>query len=120
MKNKNGMENVLKYKNFIATVKYSEEDEAFIGRIDGINSVISFEGQSVEELKSAFREAVESYLEFCSKKGVLHPQKSYTGVFNVRINSDLHRRASIAAQQQGSTLNAFVKDSIERRLQYAH
>jgi len=48
------MDNILKYKDFIATVKYSEEDEAFIGRIEGISSVVSFEGQSVEELKSAF------------------------------------------------------------------
>jgi predicted HicB family RNase H-like nuclease len=114
------MENVLKYKDFIATVKYSEDDEAFIGRIEGINSVVSFEGQSVEELKSAFREAVESYLDFCSRKGILHPQKSYTGIFNVRINSDLHRRAAIAAKLHGNTLNAFVKDSIERRLEHAH
>ena len=52
----------MKYKDFIATVKYSEEDEAFIGRIEGISSVVSFEGQSVEELKSAFYEAAESYI----------------------------------------------------------
>jgi predicted HicB family RNase H-like nuclease len=114
------MENVLRYKDFIATVKYSEEDEAFVGRIAGINSVVSFEGQSVEELKSAFQEAVESYLDFCNRKGISHPQKSYTGIFNVRINSDLHRRAAVAAQLQGRTLNAFVKDSIERRLEHAH
>jgi len=56
------MDNILKYKDFIATVKYSEEDEAFIGRIEGISSVVSFEGQSVEELKSAFYEAAESYI----------------------------------------------------------
>ena len=60
-----GTENILKYNDFIASVKYSEEDEAFIGRIEGINSVVSFEGQSVNELKSAFKEAVESYLDFC-------------------------------------------------------
>ena len=73
------MDNVLKYKNFIATVKYSEEDEAFIGRIEGINSIVSFEGQSVEELKSAFYEAVESYLDFCNRKGLIDIQKSYSG-----------------------------------------
>jgi predicted HicB family RNase H-like nuclease len=114
------MENILKYKNFIATVKYSEEDEAFIGKIEGIHSVVSFEGQSVKELKSAFKEAVESYLDFCNRKGITELQKSYTGVFNVRIDSDLHRRAAISAKTHGSTLNAFVKQSIERNLKYAH
>jgi len=114
------MENILKYNDFIATVKYSDEDEAFIGRIEGINSVVSFEGQSVKELKEAFREAVESYLDFCKRKGIAESQKSYTGVFNVRIDADLHRRAAIAAKIHGNTLNAFVKKSIERNLEYAY
>jgi predicted HicB family RNase H-like nuclease len=112
------MDNVLKYKSFIATVKYSEEDEAFVGRLEGINSVVSFEGQSVEELKSAFKDAVESYLEFCHRKGITEMQKSYTGIFNVRIDSDLHRRAAIMAKTDGITLNAFVKKAIERSLKY--
>jgi predicted HicB family RNase H-like nuclease len=112
------MDNVLKYKSFIATVKYSEDDEAFIGKIEGINSVVSFEGQSIEELKSAFKDAVESYLDFCRRKGVTEMQKSYTGAFNVRIDADLHRRAAIAAKTHGVTLNAFVKKAIERNLEY--
>jgi predicted HicB family RNase H-like nuclease len=61
------MDNVLKYNDFIATVKYSDEDEAFIGQIEGINSIVSFEGQTIQELKSAFKEAVESYLDFCER-----------------------------------------------------
>jgi predicted HicB family RNase H-like nuclease len=109
---------MFKYKNFIASVKYSEEDEAFIGRLEGINSVVSFEGQSVKELKSAFKEAVESYLDFCNRKGLAEPQKSYTGVFNVRISADLHRRAAITAKVNGSTLNAFVKKAIEKNLEH--
>jgi predicted HicB family RNase H-like nuclease len=110
------MENVLKYKNFIATVKYSEEDEAFIGRIEGIKSVVSFEGQSISELKNAFKEATESYLAFCKSKGISDIQKSYTGCFNVRINSDLHRRVAITAKSKGITLNAFVREAIEHRM----
>jgi predicted HicB family RNase H-like nuclease len=117
--NKKNMDNVLKYNDFIASIKYSDDDEAFIGRIEGINSIVSFEGQSVKELKTAFVEAIESYLEFCSRKGITEPQKSYTGVFNVRIDADLHRRAAITAKTNGSTLNAFVKKAIERNLEFA-
>ena len=69
------MENVLRYNDFIATVKYSEDDGAFIGRVGGISSVVSFEGQSVDELKSAFKEAVESYLDFCNRKGIAESRK---------------------------------------------
>lgn len=114
------MDNILKYNDFIATVKYSEADEAFIGRIEGINSVVSFEGQSVKELKTAFKEAVESYLDFCSRKGIIEPQKSYTGVFNVRIDADLHRRAVITAKAHGCTLNSFVRNAIERNLEHVN
>jgi predicted HicB family RNase H-like nuclease len=64
------MDNRLKYKNFIATVKYSAEDETFVGRIEHINSVVSFEGDSVSELKQAFKDAVESYLSVCESKGI--------------------------------------------------
>jgi len=113
------MENILKYNDFIATIKYSEADEAFIGRIEGIDSIVSFEGQSVNELKFAFKEAVESYLDFCKKKGITEPQKSYTGVFNVKIDAELHRKAAITAKTNGCTLNTFVKRAIERNLEYA-
>ncbi|MDR2969961.1 MAG: type II toxin-antitoxin system HicB family antitoxin [Tannerellaceae bacterium] len=112
------MKNVLKYKNFIATVKYSEEDEAFIGRIEGINSVVSFEGQSVAELKSSFKDAVESYLDFCNRKGIVNPQKSYTGVLNIRIPSEIHRKIALVAASTGVSINALIRDSIEKNLKY--
>jgi predicted HicB family RNase H-like nuclease len=69
------MSNVLKYKDFISIVRYSNDDEAFIGRIEGIDSVFSFEGQSMKEIKSAFIEAVDSYLDFCNRKGVAVTQR---------------------------------------------
>ena len=71
------MNNILNYKNFIATVQFSEEDEAFIGHVEGIDSVVSFEGQNVEELKQAFKDAIESYLDFCKRKGNVESQYPY-------------------------------------------
>ena len=109
------MENVLKYKNFIATVHYSDQDEAFVGKVEGINSVIVFEGQTVAELKQAFKESIEDYLDFCNRKG-LAPQKSLTGSFNIRLTSDLHYRAVLAAKTMGTTLNGFVKKAVEDEL----
>ena len=110
------MDNILKYNDFIATVKYSEEDEAFIGRIEGVSSVVSFEGQSVEELKSAFKEAVESYVDFCNRKGI-KLRKSYNGVLNIRIPPVIHSRIAMYAENHGTSINAFIRDSIERKLE---
>ena len=84
------MNNILKYKSFIASVRFSEEDEAFIGRVEGIDSVVSFEGQSAEELEYAFKEAVESYLDFCKRKEIVEPQKSYTKILRTNIKPEIH------------------------------
>lgn len=107
--------NTLKYKDFIASIQYSEEDEVFVGKIEGINSVIAFEGTSVIELKEAFVEAVEYYLDFCKRKGI-EPQKHYTGAFNVRLTPELHRIAAFVAKREGFTLNGFIRKAVEREL----
>ena len=49
---------VLTYKDFIGTVHYSSEDDVFFGKIEGINDLITFEGDSVRVLRRAFEEAL--------------------------------------------------------------
>lgn len=61
--------NTLKYKGFIGSVNFSEEDSVFFGKIEGINGMVNFEGQSVQELTEAFHEAVDDYIAFVKKKG---------------------------------------------------
>lgn len=56
--------NTLNYKGFIGSVNFSEEDGVFFGRIEGINGMVNFEGESVKELTKAFHEAVSDYLSY--------------------------------------------------------
>ena len=58
--------NTLKYKGFIGSVEFSEEDNIFFGKVEGIDGLVNFEGSSVDELKSAFHEAVDDYLVYSS------------------------------------------------------
>lgn len=58
------MKSQLTYKGYQGTVHYSAEDEVFYGKVLDINDLVSFEGCSVDELKSAFQEAVDDYLAF--------------------------------------------------------
>lgn len=60
------MSDKLKYKHFTGSVEFSADDEVFFGKIEGINDLVMFEGTSVNELKSAFEEAVEDYIELCN------------------------------------------------------
>lgn len=106
----------LKYKAFIGSVHFSSEDEVFFGKIEGINDLITFEGNSVAKLKAAFEEAVNDYIEICNELGK-DIFKSFKGSFNVRVNPELHSKAFEQAIIEGKTLNQFVKEAIELRLQ---
>src|SRR5690554_5159230 len=106
------MSNYLKYKDYLATLEFSAEDEVFYGRLFGINDLVSFEGSSVKEIKIAFEEAVEDYIETC-KEIDKKPEKTFKGSFNVRIPADLHKNAAFVAVQNNVSLNDFVKGAIQ-------
>lgn len=110
--------NILKYKDFIGTVAYSEEDDVFFGKIEGINGLVNFEGTSVAELKKAFHQAVDDYLAYCEEHN-LKPEKSYTGVLNVRLSPEIHRRIALLAQSSGKTINSLIKDAVENQLKFS-
>lgn len=101
------------YKDYIGLVHYSTEDELFFGKIERINDLISFEGSSVAELKSAFEDAVEDYLELCKLNGK-EPEKTYKGSFNIRIRPELHKQAVQRALIEGKSLNQYVEEAIEQ------
>jgi len=42
------MNNVLTYKGYIGSVQFSSEDNVFFGKVEGINDLIAFEGESIE------------------------------------------------------------------------
>ncbi len=57
----------MEYKDFIGSVRYSAVDDVFFGKLEGIEDFIVFEGDSVQELNSAFNRAVEDYQENVKK-----------------------------------------------------
>lgn len=104
--------NVMSYKGYAARIEYSEEDGCFVGRIAGIGDVVSFHGESVEELRAAFVEAVDDYLETCERIGKA-PQKPYSGRFMLRLPPELHARAAMLADAKGKSLNQWVTETLE-------
>jgi predicted HicB family RNase H-like nuclease len=94
------MKNVLTYKEFMGSVHFSAADKVFHGKIEGIIDLVTFEGQSVAELTKAFHEAVNDYLTLCKETGK-EPERSYKGSFNVRVPTELHRKAVEKAKRGG-------------------
>lgn len=110
------MKDCIFYKEYIGSVRFSVEDEVFYGKLEGIKDLVSYEGQSVGELKQAFHGAVDDYLEFCRKKGK-EPEKPYKGSFNVRLSPELHRKLAQKAMTEGISLNQFVQKAIKEKVE---
>ena len=109
--------NTLKYKGYIGSVSYSEPDKVFFGEIEGINDLVTYEGESVQELTASFHEAVEDYLIFCEEHNC-KPEKSYSGAFNVRVAPSLHRDIANLAAEAGISINAFVKRALAEAVKH--
>ncbi|MCK5820620.1 MAG: type II toxin-antitoxin system HicB family antitoxin [Bacteroidales bacterium] len=105
----------MKYKNYLATVHFSAEDEVFYGKLEGIDDLVSFEGSDVQELKDAFGEAVEDYIELCEFNGKA-TEKTYKGSFNIRIKPDTHRKAARKSIEMGISLNQLVEKAMKEFL----
>jgi predicted HicB family RNase H-like nuclease len=85
----------------------------FHGEVAHTRDVITFEGQTVEELETAFRESIDDYLDWCAERGKT-PDKPYSGQFVLRISPPLHRRLAEEASQEGKSLNTFVAERLAR------
>jgi predicted HicB family RNase H-like nuclease len=107
------MNNVMTYKGYSARVEYDDEDGILFGQVAGIRDGVGFHADNVEELRAAFHEAVDDYLETCAKVGK-EPQKPYSGKMMFRVSPDVHRRAALAAELSGKSLNQWAEDVIDR------
>ncbi len=101
----------MKYKNYEATVKFDEDTEIFYGEVINTRDVITFQGTSVEELKKAFEDSVEDYLEFCRTRGE-EPDKPFSGNFVLRISPELHHELYKKAKLSGKSLNSLIEESL--------
>jgi len=64
------------------------------GRVLSVRDVISFHGESIEEVRQAFKEAIDDYLADCAAQG-RDPDKPFSGKFVVRVKPEVHRQAAI-------------------------
>ena len=107
------MMNAMTHKGYSASVGYDDEEKIFTGKIAGIRDGIGFHADNVEALQAAFHEAVEDYIETCAKLGK-EPQKPYSGRMMFRVSPEVHRKAALAAQLSGKSLNQWAEEALDR------
>ncbi len=106
------MNNTIEYKGYLGSVEFSEEDGIFFGKVMGIRSLISYEGENAKELLNDFHNAVDSYLEYCKSEGK-EPETAYKGCFNVRISPELHRKLVVYTTAHQMSLNSYVEETLK-------
>ncbi|WP_080405459.1 type II toxin-antitoxin system HicB family antitoxin [Burkholderia ubonensis] len=106
---------IFEHKGYAGSIDFSLEDNTLHGRILFINDLVNYEGTDLSELRRAFIDAVEFYLETCAEEGV-EPDKPCSGTFNVRISPALHRNVQVEAARRGLSLNDLVRQSLENEL----
>lgn len=102
------MFNFLSHKNYLGGIEYGVEDEILYGKILGINDVITYEADNIKELKTAFQDSADDYLERCKSVGK-EPNKPYSGKFTLRIAPRLHAKLAARAKISGLSLNRYAE-----------
>ena len=110
------MNNTIEYKGYIGSVEFSAQDQLLFGKVQGIRSLISYEGSTVRELVEDFHGAVDDYLALCEEEGT-KPEVAYKGSLNVRLGPELHRSAAIYAISHNQSLNSFIESAVREKLQ---
>ncbi len=107
------MNNTIQYKGYIGSVEFSEKDKIFYGKVMGIRSLISYEGESARELLEDFHGAVDDYLESCKAEGK-EPEVAFKGSFNIRLSPELHKRIYIYAAAHQMSMNRYIEEILEK------
>ena len=104
---------MMEYKGYVGKVEFDDEAGIFHGEVLDTRDVITFQGQSVDELKTAFQDSIDDYLAFCRERGE-KPDKPCSGQFVVRIPPELHRRVNMLAGASGKSLNGWVVECLAK------
>jgi predicted HicB family RNase H-like nuclease len=108
--------NTMHYEGYTAKIEFDERDNIFWGKVMGLKDRITFEGNTVEELRADFEAAIQHYLADCKQNGI-EPHKSYSGNLMLRVGSETHAAAAIAAESTGKSLNQWASEVINRAVQ---
>lgn len=96
--------NVLEYEGHRARADFDGDDDCSVGHIVGINDIVGFHGSTVDEMKAAFKEAVDDYLDTCRRVGK-SPERTYSAAMMFRVSPETHASSAQLADLRGLSLN---------------
>lgn len=112
------MSNEFNYAGYSGSCEANIEDGCLHGRILFIDDLITYEGNSIPELRTSFEAAVDEYVAYCTQTGK-PANKPYSGSFNIRVSPEVHKAAAQRAQRDGVSLNNLVGRALEKEVNQA-
>lgn len=109
---------MMEYKGYVGKAEFDDEADIFHGEVLLTRGIVTFQGRTVTELKKAFRDSIDDYLNFCREQNIT-PEKPFSGKFMLRLNPEAHRRVALAAKLAGKSLNAWVVEKINEAAAHA-
>lgn len=102
-------------RDYIYSVVWSEEDDAFIGRVLEFPSLAahgSTQAKALGEIQSVVEHACEDLQD--SGEALPEPlnKRRYSGTLNVRLPKYLHRQLAIEAAEEGVSLNQLISTKL--------
>ena len=105
------MTNFMTYKGYTASMVFDTEDKIIVGRVQDVDDIISFHGESVAEFESNFHLAIDDYLAAAEELGS-PPEKPASGKVMLRIAPEVHAAALKAAARSGTSLNKWAESAL--------
>ena len=105
--------NMMEIDGYKAKIEYDPDLDQFRGEILGLNGSADFYGKSPASLRKEFKNSLKIFLEVCEEEGI-NPEKEYSGKFNLRIPSKLHREIAARATATDKSINQWVSEILKR------
>lgn len=109
------MGDFLKYKSFLSSVEYSVDDNRLFGKVMFIKSLLTYEGETLQELEKIFHQTIDNYLADCQAEGI-KPNVPCSGVLNLRLGHSRHLAVAEQANKLGVSINELICSAIDTRL----
>ena len=105
---------MMKYNGYVGKVVYDSEARLFHGDVLGLRAVITFQGKTVDEVDQAFKDSIDTYIDWCKNRGV-EPEKPFSGNLHIRLSPRDHKRLVQEAAERKMSLNSFIVEKLTKK-----
>jgi predicted HicB family RNase H-like nuclease len=106
------MNNTMQYKGYTALIEYSAEDECFVGQVVGIKHTIIFDGTSVDEIRTNFKDMIDDYPAMCADLD--QEANAPASEIMVPVSPELYAKAFRKAEDDGIPVQKVMETALQK------